>query len=381
MKICFDARVIINKNTGLGSYTYNIISNLLKVDDSNEYHVLVNKTLSSDHPVFSLNHKNLIKHIVNIPEVTPEQQFLVPIKLFAIKPDVYHYPGFDLPIFQPYRSVFTVHDLTYIRHRTLYLNNRWLKNQYTRHIMKWGVKKASKVIAVSKSTKQDLVNLLQAPESKIEVIYEAIDESLLDGSALNRNPQNRDYSPFLTNEDKYFLFLGERRPHKNIVRIIEAFAIFKQKIGSGYKLIIGGKAYASYSEPEKKVKELRLAESVIFLGYIEESELPPLYRNAICFLFPSIYEGFGIPILEAMACEVPVITSNLSSMPEIAGNAALTVDPYNVNEITDAMIKITSDSILRQQLIQNGLKRVRDFSWKRAAEETLKVYEEIFQSF
>ena len=126
--------------------------------------------------------------------------------------------------------------------------------------------------------------------------------------------------------------------------------------------------------------ELGLKDSVTFLGYVGENELSSLYKNAVCFVFTSIYESFGIPILEAMACGTPVITSNLSSMPEIAGDAALTVNPYDVNEIAEAMEKVVSDSMLQQCLITNGLNRVENFSWENAAKQTLKVYEHIFRA-
>jgi len=379
MKICFDARVIIDEETGLGNYTYNILKNLLEIDAENEYTALINKSLREDHPVKELQYKNLKKNYVEIRQVSPQQQLLVIAPLLKEQPDVYHYPNFDLPIFQPYYSVFTVHDLTYLRHQSLYMNGRWLKNWYTKHIMKLGAKKAKRIITVSQSTKQDLIEILNVPHQKIEVIYEAIDDSFLNGKVSEKDPTFQNLPFEIKACEKYFLFLGERRPHKNIIRIIEAFARFKKGKHNNFKLVIAGKSYSNYQEPEKMIKDLGLSNSVLLLGYVDESEKKALFKNTECFLFPSIYEGFGIPILEAMACGTPVITSNISSMPEIAGDAALIVNPYDIYEISTAIEIISQDTNLRNRLIKAGLDRIKDFSWKKAAEHTLKVYENIYR--
>ena len=379
MQICFDARVIIDKSTGLGNYTYNLVKHLLMLDSENEYIVLINRSLTDQHPIQYLEQKNLKKRFVQISEVTLQQQVMVPFELLKQKPDIYHYPNFDLPVFQPYNSIFTVHDLTYLKHHDLYMNGRWIKNFYTKAIMNLGARKSKKIIAVSSSTKNDLLEILKVPEHKVAVIHEGLDESYLNGS-LSNNKSNFFNKNGLNDRDEYFLFIGERRPHKNLVRLIEAFSIFKQKTPNKIKLVIGGKKYASYDEPERKAQELNLTNEVFFLGYIPEGDLQHLYKNARCFVFISIYEGFGIPILEAMACGTPIITSNISSMPEVAGNAALTVNPYNVDEIAEAMNKITYNVTISQRLVDTGLKRVKNFSWNNAAEKTLELYEGILRN-
>ena len=379
MQICFDARVIIDKSTGLGNYTYNLFKHLLLLDSENEYIVLINRSLTDQHPIQYLEQKNLKKRFVQISEVTPQQQVMVPFELLKQKPDIYHYPNFDLPVFQPYNSIFTVHDLTYLKHHDLYMNGRWLKNFYTKAIMNLGARKSKKIIAVSSSTKNDLLEILKVPEHKVDVIHEGLDESYFNGS-LSNNKSNFFNQNGLNDGDDYFLFIGERRPHKNLVRLIEAFSIFQQKTPNKIKLVIGGKKYASYDEPERKAQELNLTKEVIFLGYIPEVDLQLLYKNARCFIFISIYEGFGIHILEAMACGTPIITSNISSMPEVAGEAALTVNPYNVDEIAEAMNQITYNVKISQRLVNTGLKRVKNFSWNNAAEKTLRLYEGVLRN-
>lgn len=380
MRICFDARVIIDKLTGLGNYTYNLVKHLLMLDSENEYIVLINRSLTDQHPIKHLEQKNLKKRFVQIPEVTPQQQVMVPFELWKQKPDVYHYPNFDLPVFQPYNSIFTVHDLTYLKHRDLYMNGRWIKNFYTKAIMSLAAKKSKKIISVSSSTKNDLLEILKVPEHKVDVIHEGLDESYFNGNLSNNKSNFFNKNFGLNDGDEYFLFIGERRPHKNLVRLIEAFSIFKQKTPNKIKLVIGGKKYASYDEPERKAHELNFTNEVIFLGYIPEDDLQLLYKNARCFIFISIYEGFGIPILEAMACGIPIITSNISSMPEVAGEAALTVNPYNVAEIAEAIHRITYDSNMSQRLVDTGLKRVKNFSWNNTAEKTLRLYEGILRN-
>ena len=380
MRICFDARVIIDKLTGLGNYTYNLVKHLLMLDSENEYIVLINRSLTDQHPIKHLEQKNLKKRFVQIPEVTPQQQVMVPFELWKQKPDVYHYPNFDLPVFQPYNSIFTVHDLTYLKHRDLYMNGRWIKNFYTKAIMSLAAKKSKKIISVSSSTKNDLLEILKVPEHKVDVIHEGLDESYFNGNLSNNKSNFFNKNFGLNDGDEYFLFIGERRPHKNLVRLIEAFSIFKQRAPDKIKLVIGGKKYASYDEPERKAHELNFTNEVIFLGYIPEDDLQLLYKNARCFIFISIYEGFGIPILEAMACGIPIITSNISSMPEVAGEAALTVNPYNVAEIAEAIHRITYDSNMSQRLVDTGLKRVKRFSWDSAAEKTLELYEGILRN-
>ena len=380
MQICFDARVIIDKLTGLGNYTYNLLKHLLMLDSENEYTVLINRSLTDHHPIKHLEQKNLKKHFVQIPEVTPQQQVMIPFELLKQKPDIYHYPNFDLPVFQPYNSIFTVHDLTYLKHNGLYMNGRWIKNFYTKAIMSLAARKSKKIISVSASTKDDLLEILKVPEYKVEVIHEGLDESYFNGSLSNYKSSFFNKNVGLNDGDEYFLFIGERRPHKNLARLIEAFSIFKQKTPNKMKLVLGGKKYANYKEPEKKAQELNLTNEVIFLGYIPEDDLQFLYKNARCFIFVSIYEGFGIPILEAMACGTPIITSNISSMPEVAGEAALTVNPYNVDEIAEAMNQITYNVKISQGLVNTGFKRVKNFSWDSAAEKTLKLYEGIFRN-
>jgi glycosyltransferase involved in cell wall biosynthesis len=379
MRICIDARPIINKQTGLGRYTYNIINALKQVDCQNDYLILVDAQLSPTHPVFHGNNERFVYKKCPIPGVTVQQQLQLRRFLATETIDVYHYPHFDLPIAvaRKFPSVFTVHDLTYLLHRGVFRGAEFLKKWYTQQIMRLGIGTAQKIITVSDSTKQDLVDYFKlngAASSKVTTIYEACEPHLV-RIADKQRLQNFKQKWQLTRP--YFLFIGERRPHKNLVRQIEAFDQFLKQVGQEFEFIIIGKSYNNYFEPEAKTQELALTGRVRFLGYVDDEEIPLFYSGATAFLFASLYEGFGIPILEAMACGTPVITSNISSCQEIAGDAALLVNPYQVVEIVQAMTRIATELDLRASLIQKGLQRKSDFSWEIAAQKTLNLYQQL----
>ncbi|MDZ7330774.1 MAG: glycosyltransferase family 4 protein [candidate division KSB1 bacterium] len=376
MKICIDARVIINHQTGLGNYTYNLIKSLLSIDQENSYLIFIGSSLRKDHPIHLLEQKNLIKKILNIPPVSIVQHALLPIELIKENPDIYHYPNWDIPLFHPIKSIFTVHDLTYLLLNDAYLKHKWIKRSYTKLNILWGLKKAKKIIAVSESTKKDLLNHFQVVPNKINVVYEAC-EDIFDSDNLTNSTMKYPHEP--EKEFKYFLCVAETRPHKNLVRTIQAFNLFREQ-HKGYKLIITGKPYSSYLEPQKIVDQLNLKDDVLFYGYVETNKLVRLYQNAEALLFVSLYEGFGLPILEAMSCRTAVITSNLSATNEIAGDAAIKVNPYDVNAISEAMNRIVEDKTLKDSLILKGLERKRHFSWLKAAEQTLAVYEAAYNN-
>ena len=173
----------------------------------------------------------------------------------------------------------------------------------------------------------------------------------------------------------YLLYVGTLQPRKNLVRAIEAFGLLKRD--STLKFVIAGKKGWLYDEIFEKVKELNLENEVIFTGYVPDEDLPELYKNAKAFIFVSLYEGFGLPVLEAMSYGIPVLTSNTSSLPEVAGDAALLVDPENTEEIAKGMERLLTDEKLRQQLISKGKEQIKKFSWEKAAKETLQVLEEV----
>ena len=372
MKICIDSRIIVNHKTGVGNYTYNLIHSLLEIDQKNDYLIFVNETLDKHHDIFSLNQKNLEIKVLNVAPVSLRQQYALNKILKQEKIDIYHYPNWDLPLFQNSKSIFTIHDLTYLLHNA-YVGFGITKKTYTWLNIYFGLKKAKKIIAVSESTKKDIIRKFKIEENKIKVIYESCDSCFVPVRNIENN--YKDKTDELNNQ-KYFLFVGEMRPHKNLNRIISGFSNFKAK-HKDFKLIVVGKNYRNFDDFSTQANSLGLKEDVIFYGHTGTDELVRLYQNAEALLFISIYEGFGIPILEAMSCGIPVITSSISAMAEIAGNAAITVDPYNVDSISDAMKKIVGNRELRSEYIKKGYIKRKNFNWKTTAEQTLKIYEEV----
>ncbi|MFX0140550.1 MAG: glycosyltransferase family 4 protein [Candidatus Hodarchaeota archaeon] len=382
MRICIDARPIINRHTGLGRYTYNTINALKKIDQENEYLILTDAKLDPNHPVFDLKNDCFVYKKCSIPGVTVQQQFKLNQFLKDEKIDVYHYPHFDLPISvsKRYKSVFTVHDLTYLLHRGIFQGAEYLKKWYTRKILSLGIRYAEKIITVSNSTKNDLVDYFQMNGStvaKVETIYEACESNFV---PIKNEKLIENFKQKWNLNKPYFLFIGERRPHKNLVRQIEAFDQFLKQLYDGFDFIIIGKSYNNYFEPEEKTKQLNLEGKVRFVGYVEDSEIPMFYNCATAFMFVSLYEGFGLPLLDAMSCGTAIITSNISATNEIAADAAVKVDPYDVEAICKAMHKIVKDKVFKNDLIQKANLRKQHFSWLKTAEQTLALYEQVHKN-
>ena len=277
--------------------------------------------------------------------------------------------GFFLRV--PY--IITVHDL--IRYFDLkgygtFIHHPNLRDRFYLSLDYKGVKKAKRIIAVSQTTKDDLVQHLGIPEERISVIYEGIDHRLF-------KPTSRRLVDY-----PYLLFVGLEHPRKNLARVLKAFSRLKsQRRFKDLKLLKVGKAGGPEAEFRKHtlqvINELNIPRDVVFTGYVAEEDLPAYYSGAECFILPSLYEGFGLPPLEAMACGCPVIVSNRASLPEVTGEAAIKVDPFDTYGIARALQEVLTDGHLKQELISKGLKHARRFSWEKAARETIEVYQSV----
>lgn len=233
-----------------------------------------------------------------------------------------------------------------------------------------GIRKARKIIAVSQNTKRDLIKYLEIPEEKISVIYEGVDHNLF-------KPVKRRMS-----DVPYILFVGSEHPRKNLAGLLKAFKkLKKEKRFKDLKLVKVGKAGGREADFRKQtleaVRALELEKEIEFTEFVLEEELPIYYSGAECFVFPSLFEGFGLPPLEAMACGCPVIVSNVASLPEIVGDAGRLIDPHDENDLANALFEVLSDSQLKRELSTKGLERARQFSWEKAAKETMEVYQEV----
>ncbi|MBA7685159.1 N-acetylgalactosamine-N,N'-diacetylbacillosaminyl-diphospho-undecaprenol 4-alpha-N-acetylgalactosaminyltransferase [subsurface metagenome] len=234
-------------------------------------------------------------------------------------------------------------------------------------------RRSDKIITVSRNSKKDIVQILKIPEGKICVIYEAGSSRLSLPTAIKNKVRNKLKERDGINK-KFILTVSASHPHKNLYRLIEAYDILYKRYQIDCQLVIVGIKGRAQSVLMSLVKELSLEKRIIFTGWVTNEDLSWLYSQAELFVFPSLFEGFGIPVLEAMAHGAPVVSSNVASLPEVVGDAALLVDPYSVDEIAEAMYRVLTDKNLRKDLIEKGSERVHHFSWEKTARETLSAY-------
>jgi len=297
--------------------------------------------------------------------------FKVPIEFSIGEVDIIHIVDFLIPEIKKARLIVTIHDISSIlfpQWHTRY-TRRWVKDRI--HLAK---EKAHKIIVDSVHTKKDLVRTLDVSEDSITVIYGGVGEQfqpIKNQGVLNQIKKRYNI------KDKYLLFLGTLEPRKNIPGLIRAFHKIKNRFPD-YQLVIAGKRGWKFQEIFKTVGELRLEDKVIFTGYLPGEDTPLLYSGAQAFVYPTLYEGFGFPPLEAMASGIPVITSNLSSLPEVVGEAGILIDPNNIDELSRTIESVLCDENLRKGLREKGLRQAAKFSWKRCAQETLKIYQEVY---
>ncbi len=303
------------------------------------------------------------------------QRYMSTIETFRLamlirdEPDIVHLPNQNFARFAVFRKnpfVVTVHDVVrfYLRFDPETIRERiWLKLD----IM--GIKRASHIIAVSQHTKNDLIKYMKIPESRITVIYNGVDRGVY-----------KPYDVKLRLLDKpYVLCIGSERPRKNLGRLFEAFAVLKKDFPDLKLLKVGpvGRYDKYHKDSVKRLSRLGITRDVAFVDYVSEYDLVSYYCSAVLLAYPSLYEGFGLPPLEAMACGCPVVTSSASSLPEVVGDAGILVDPYNVQALAQAMRRVLSDSRLRDDMVRKGLEQSEKFSWEKAAEQTQEVYRKV----
>lgn len=292
-------------------------------------------------------------------------QLFLPLYLIHKKRvDGFFSPAHYAPRFCPAPSVVTVHDLSYF-----YYPKDFLKKDLHKLInwTRYSVKRAKKVIAVSKTTKQDLMKFYKLPEGKIEVIYNGYEKKIKSQSFDKLRIEN-----WKLKIKNYILYVGTLQPRKNLPVLIKAFQTFKKE-NREFKLVIVGRKGWLYKEIFDLVLRLELKKDVVFTGFVEDDELVSLYKHAFCFVMPSLYEGFGIPILEAMSFGCPVVSSNASSLPEIGGDACIYFNPTQQDELTAKLKLLKENEKLRNELITKGEQRIKLFSWEKCAQKTLEV--------
>jgi glycosyltransferase involved in cell wall biosynthesis len=369
MIIGFDGSRAFNKNkTGTENYSYLLLKNLSEIDSKNQYIVYLRPGKFDIPNIFP---ENFIFKTLNYPYLWT--QLGLAMELFTNPPDLLFVPAHTLPIIRPkgIKTVMTVHDLG---SEYLPSHHQLKQSLYLKFITHYQMKSVNKLIAVSIATKNDLIKKIGVPESKVEVIYEGL--RFEDAKRVEKGFIEQTLGKYNLKGKNFFLFVGTIQPRKNLARLIEAFAIVKQlyTIPKDFKLVLVGDSGWKNSDIYKLPEKMSISSSVKFLGRVNDRELGALYSSAEGFIFPSLFEGFGLPILEAFHFGCPVITSNISSLPEVAGDAALLVDPYQLNDLIKAMEELVINDDLRDRLIDKGYSRVKKFSFKKAAEQTLELF-------
>lgn len=370
MRIGIFADRIGSKGGGLETYERELIKGFMEIDSRNRY------------VIFGYSHKAIEKNLGSHPRftfttVSKNSKFLrlslsLPYELAKNHLDLVHICMVP-PVFCPQKYIMTVHDLAPFIHPEFFPKKILLR---LNPLLKKGIKHAAKIIAVSEATKRDVIRLFGIDAHKIVVIHHGID------SQYKPIEDKKDAVTILKKygiSDKYILYVGRIQARKNILRLIQAFQLLKQKKKLKHKLVLVGKRMWESKEIFKEIDKLDIREDVILTDHASYPDLPYFYNGADAFIYPSLFEGFGIPPLEAMACGTPVIASNVTAIPEIVGDAALFVDPIDISSIAEGMDKLLSSDNLKKDLIKKGFQRAKQFSWKETAKKTLSVYEQEWQ--
>ncbi|MFH1551276.1 MAG: glycosyltransferase family 1 protein [bacterium] len=368
LKIGIDARFLGQKQKGLGRYVQKLVENLEQVDFDNQYVIFLRKENWLDYNPCNPNFK---KVLADYGWYGLKEQVLMPLKIYKEKIDLMHFPHFNLPVlyFRPF--VVTIHDLVLRRFPTRRASTLGpilyrFKNLAYRFVIYSAVKRSKKIIAVSNYTKNDILRYYKVKPEKIQVVYE--------GSPVIGNMSEKMSRHDLDIPKPFLLYVGNAYPHKNLERLIIAFKRLIEQEKMDLRLVLVGGTDYFYNQLKKKSCVISSGK-IIFMDFLFDDELNILYKNASAYVFPSLCEGFGLPSLEAMVHNLPVVCSNSTCLPEILGyQAALYFNPNSIDDMVEKIKNVLSDKKLRQKLAYSGQQRIKKYSWLRMAEQTLGVY-------
>ena len=369
MRIGVEANTYYKNLAGSGVYARNIINIWRK--EGKEILLFASRRQSN---MDLAKKKNIFIRLLNGIKDILWMQIILPIKLKKNKVDVFFCPAFISPIFSTCPVVVTLLDMCFLRYA-------WtcdkLYNSYLKLLLHFTKKRICMIVTISDFSKKEINELLKVHQEKIKVIYLGCGKEF---RIINELEKIKNVKNKYGINQRFILNVGTLEPRKNITTLILAFDTLKKKKLIEHKLVLcGGKGWY-YDDIFRKIEDLRLNKEVIFTGYVPENDLPFLYNAADVFVYPSLYEGFGLPVLEAMSCGCPVVTSNVSSIPEVVGNAGILVNPSSFEELAQAILKVVKDRELREDLVKKGLKRAKIFSWEKAAKETFIVLERVFNN-
>ena len=367
MRIGIDARKL--HDFGIGTYIRNLLRQLARIDRNTEFVILCRPADSQTVGALGTNFRAVIETSRNY---SLAEQWRIPLAVKREHVTLFHAPHYVLPPLVGCRSVVTIHDCIHLMFPQ-YLPNRFAF-AYAQTSIRLAARRATRIMTVSESSKRDILRFVNVPPEKIDVIYNAYDERF--GIEPAEEDVVRVRERYQLN-DEFVLYAGNVKPHKNLGRLIEAFHLVRQRGLNHLKLVMIGDEMSKYTALRRAVHQYQLHKYVRFLGYMPEETLAVMYRLAGVFVFPSLYEGFGLPPLEAMASGTPVVTSNVSSLPEVAGDAAVLVDPYDPDAIADGIYRVLTDERLRRALRLKGVARAGQFSWEQSVRRVHAIYDEV----
>jgi glycosyltransferase involved in cell wall biosynthesis len=374
LRIAIDAHSVGTKLGGNESYAVNLIEALAQIDEVNEYTLFVTTAEARDRfhqrwPNFKV--RSTLPHtpLIRIPLTLSAELRKHPVDVLHVQ--------FTAPPFCPSPVVVSIHDLSFEHLPETFHRRSRIQLRLT---VRSSARRAAQILTLSEHTRRDIIDTYGIEASRVTAIPLAAPGHFYPVED-NRELQRVRHTYGI--DGQYILSVGSIQPRKNLARLVQAYARLRASLRDKHsetelpKLVLVGKRGWLYDETFRALQESSVADSVILTGYVPESDLPALYSGAICFVYPSYFEGFGLPPLEAMKCGSPVIVGNLTSLPEVVGDAGLTVDPFDVRSIAEAIEKLLNDSVLRHELSVKGRRRAETFDWRKTAQQTLQIYEKV----
>lgn len=371
MRIGIDARLY--SQSGIGRYIKNLLIHLQKIDKKNEYVVFL---MDEDFKEVSL--KNNFKKVrANITWYGVSEQIKMPKLLNKYNLDLVHFPHFNIPVFYNGKFIITIHDLIHQHFRMKRATTRGpliyrIKQAAYKYTFSLALKKSLKIITVSDYVKGEIKTNWRIKDEKIAITKEAVEEEMIE---LIRSIKKKDIDKTLNKfgvKAPFIFYVGNAHPHKNIERLIKTFLRLRKKY-QYLKLVLAGNDHYFWQRIRDEFKD----PDIVYTGFISDKELVVFYKSATCFVMPSLEEGFGIPLLEAFACGVPVVSSKRASLPEVGGEACLYFDPTNLDDMEEKISEVLNNNGLRRKLVEGGMRRYKQFSWRELANETLEIYENV----
>ncbi len=365
-RIAIDARKW--RDYGIGTYVRNLVRHLARLDHETTYYLFCDR---QDAATLRDLAANFVPVIDDSAGYGLKEHVSIPFKLHRLGVDLFHSPHYVLPLLCPTRAVVTIHDCIHLLFPQ-YLPNRGAV-YYAEYMMRSAIRRSAMVLTVSEASRADILRFFPETDAgRVQVVANAIDPAILDDPGDEEKERVRERYQI---RGRFVLYAGNIKPHKNLERLVSAFGLLRQR-GSfdDVKLIIIGDEVSRQGSLRRTMEAAGLRQDVRFFGFVPDRTLACLYRMASVFAFPSLYEGFGLPPLEAMACGAPVVTSRLSSLPEVVGDAALLVDPYSVEDIANGLGRVLADDDLRAGLQARGRARAQAFSWEHSVERIHATY-------